>query len=115
VSGQGWQNKPYLHALQKIQLHLDTDDYGFIMRRLGRLFKNTCHCVSNISGDRWLVNHGQSKFKPGWISFDENGERIDCSSFKAFRALEKGSSWCDRRSIHDDEYWGISVDEAINR
>jgi hypothetical protein len=115
VSGQGWQNKPYLHALQMIQLHLDTDDHAFVMRRMGRLFKNTCHCVPNISRDRWLVNSGQFKFKPGWIAFDENGDRIDCSSFKVYRALEEGSSWLDRRSIHDDEYWGMSVDEVINR
>jgi hypothetical protein len=115
VRGQGWQNKPYLHALEKIEIHLDTDDYEFIMRRLERLFKNTCHCVPNISGDRWLVNHGTSKFKAGWLVFDENGERIDCLSFKGYRALEEGSSWVDRRSIYDDGYWGMSVEEAIGR
>ena len=113
--GQGWQNKPYLHALEMIKAHLEADDYRFIMRWLERLFNNTCHCVPNISRDRWLVNSGKSKFKPGWIAFDENGDRIDCSSYKGFLALKDGSSWLLNRSIYEDEYWGITVEEAISR
>src|SRR5262245_2260709 len=98
-----------------IKAHLEAEDHAFLMRRLERLFNDTCHCVPNISRDRWLVNSGKSKFKPGWIAFDANGDRIDCSSFKGFRALEVGSSWLQKRSIHGDEYWGITVEEAVNR
>ena len=47
--------------------------------------------------------------------FDEDGDRIDCSSFKLFRALENGSSWRDSRSMHDDKYSNISVDEAVSK
>ena len=54
------------------------------------------------------MNYGQFKFKPGWIAFDENGERIDCSSFKGFRAKEKGSSWLEERSIQEDKCWGMT-------
>ena len=110
--GQGWQNKPYLHALRMVEVHLNAEDFQLVLRRLRYLFNHTCHCVPNISRDRWLVNHGQFKFKPGWIAFDENGERIDCSSFKGFRAKEKGSSWLEERSIHSDKYWGMTADEA---
>jgi len=70
--------------------------------------------VPNISRDRWLVNSGQDKFKPGWIAFDGNGDRIDCSSFKGFLAKEAGSSWCEERSMHGDKYWRISLDEATS-
>jgi len=114
VKGQGWQNKPYLHALQAIELHLDPEDYRFIMRRLESLFNRTCHCIPNISRDRWLVNSGQSKFKAGWLAFDMNGDRIDCSSFKRDRAKESGSSWLNEKSMHEDKYWNITLDEAIS-
>src|SRR5579859_2417520 len=97
-----------------VRLHLKREGYGSVIRRLEYLFNTTCHCLPNISRDRWLVNSGQSKFKPGWIAFDGNGDRMDCSSFKAFLALEDGSSWRDRRSIHDDKYWSIRVDEATS-
>ena len=113
--GQGWQNKPYLHGLEMIQLHLDAEDHRSVMRRLEFLFNTTCHCVPNISRDRWLANRGQSKFKAGWIAFDENGDRIDCSSFKAFRAKEDGSSWLVVRSMQQDKYWGMTVDEVTSR
>jgi len=95
-----------------VRLRLNREVYGTVMGGLEHLFNTTCHCVPIISRDRWLVNSGQSKFKPGWIAFDGNGDRMDCSSFKVFLALEDGSSWRDCRSIHDDKYWSISVDEA---
>jgi hypothetical protein len=113
--GQGWKSKPYLHALEMIKGHLDKDDVRFLMRRLERLFNTTCHCVPNISRDRWLVNSGKSKVKPGWLAFDEKGDRIDCSSTKGYLALEEGSSWRENRSIYEDEYWGITLEEAISR
>jgi hypothetical protein len=115
IKGQGWQNKPYLHALQTIKVHLNSEDHRFVMCLLERLFNETCHCVANISRDRWLVNSGQSKFKPGWIAFDEKGDRIDCSSFKRFRAKQMGSSWREGRSMHDDIYWSMAVDEVTSR
>jgi DNA replication initiation complex subunit (GINS family) len=113
-NGQGWKSKPYLHALKMLQIHLNTDDYRFMMRRLEHLFNKTCHCVPNISADRWLVNIAQSKSRPGWIAFDENGDRLDCSSFKAWRALEEGSSWLETRSIHDDKYWNVTLEEILD-
>jgi hypothetical protein len=113
VKGQGWQNKPYLHALRMVRLRLKREEYGSVMRRLEHLFNTTCHCIPNISRDRWLVNHGQSKFKPGWIAFDENGDRMDCSSYKAKYVLTEGSSWCEERSMHDDKYWNINVEEVM--
>jgi hypothetical protein len=115
IKGQGWQNKPYLHALQMIRVHLNSEDHRFMMHRLESLFNETCYCMPNISRDRWLVNSGQSKFKPGWIAFDEKGDRIDCSSFKRFRAKRIGSSWCEGRSMHDDIYWSMTVDEVTSR
>ena len=113
MKGQGWQNKPYLYALERIRHHLREEDYELVMRRLQRLFNTRCHCIPNISRDRWLANSGQSKFKPGWVAFDDNGDRIDCSSFRKYLAKEVGSSWLDERSMHEDKYWNIGVDEAI--
>jgi hypothetical protein len=111
--GQGWKTKRYLHALKMLKVHLTADNYRSVMRRLKHLFNKTCHCVPNISADRWIVNSAQSKSRPGWIAFDKSGHRLDCSSFKAFRALEPGSSWLETRSIHDDKYWNITVDEIL--
>src|SRR5579859_5602954 len=31
AGGQGWQNKPYLHALWMIQVHLKADDHQFVI------------------------------------------------------------------------------------
>lgn len=112
--GQGWKSKRYLHALKMLKTQLSGNDYRFIMRKLERLFNTTCHCVPNISADRWIVNSAKSKSSPGWIVFDGNGNRLDCSSFKAFRALEAGSSWLETRSINQDEYWNISLEDILN-
>jgi hypothetical protein len=92
VRGQGWQNKPYLHTLKMIKDHLEKEDVELVVKRLRRLFDLTCHCVPNVSRDRWLVNSRQSKFKPGWIAFDGNGDQIDCSSYRVYLAKEAGSS-----------------------
>jgi hypothetical protein len=112
VRGQGWKNKAYLHAIEAARVHLDGDDYRFVMRRLKGLFMCRCHCIPNISRDRWLVSNGQAKFKAGWLAFDENGERIDCSSFKGFLAKEAGSSWGLKKSMDEDKYWRMTADEA---
>ena len=118
IQGQGvWRGVRKGIVIEKEVLingwrYLSADDYPFVIPE--GLFNKTCHCVPNISRDRWLVNSGQSKFKPGWIAFDENRDRIDYSSFKADRALETGS-WHETRSIHENEHWGISVEEAIDR
>jgi hypothetical protein len=114
ASGQGWRNKPYLHALQAIRDRLERDDYLLVIGKLRSLFRDRCHCVPNISRDRWLVNSAKSKFKAGWIAFDKNGDRIDCSSSNEFMAKEVGSSWLEERSMHEDEYWRVTVDEATS-
>jgi hypothetical protein len=114
MKGQGWKSKSYLHALKMLKVHLNPDDYQFMMRRLEYLFNKTCHCVPNISADRWLVNGAQSKSTAGWIAFDENGDRLDCSSFKAIRALEEGSSWLKTWSIHDEKYWKVTLEEILD-
>jgi hypothetical protein len=111
---QGWTSKAYLHALKTLKIHLNKNDYEFMMRRLQHLFNTTCHCIPNISGDRWLVNHGRYKNKPGWIAFYENGDRMDCSSFKAEFVLDKGSSWLEIRSIYDDKYWNVILEEILD-
>jgi hypothetical protein len=113
MKGQGWKSKAYLHALKTLKIHLNMDDYGFMMRRLEYLFNKTCHCVPNINADRWLANHGKYKNRPGWIAFYENGDRIDCSSFKADFVLDEGSSWLETRSIHDDKYWNVTLEEIL--
>jgi len=112
--GQGWKCKRYLHALKMVKVHLRVDDYRSVMRRLKYLFNKTCHCVPNISADRWIVNSAQSKFTAGWIAFDEGGNRLDCSSFKADRALELGSSWLETRSIQEDKYWSVTLEEILS-
>ena len=61
------------------------------------------------------MNYEQFKFKFTWITFNKNEDKIDYSSFKIFLALKKRSNWYDYKSIHDDEYWDISINEVINR
>jgi len=112
--GQGWKDKPYLHALKTMKDHLEKEDMGFVMKRLRFLFDSACHCVPNISRDRWLANSAGSKFKPAWIPFDAKGNRIDCSSHRESSARGEGSSWRESRSIHWDKYWDITVEEAIS-
>lgn len=111
--GQGWKSKAYLHALKKCKNHLNMDDYGFMMRRLEYLFNRTCHCVPNVSADRWLANSGQSKSKPGWMVFDENGNRMDYSAYRAQYVLMEENSWHETRSIRDDKYWNITLEDIL--
>ena len=120
ITEADWGTKgipPYLQAVKYLKAKLSAADYESMMQRLRRLFDRTCHCVPNISKEKWLAGCGsksaKSNFKPGWVAFDENGDRIDCSSYKAKYALQKGSSWLETRSIHDDPYWNISLEDAL--
>ena len=61
------------------------------------------------------MNIGYSKFKPGWVAFDINGDRIDCSAWKSDRALEEGSSWLETTSIYDDPYCNMTIEEALEQ
>ena len=48
------------------------------------------------------------------MAFDKYGDRINCSGWKAKYVLEEGSSWLETRSIHDDKYWNMALEEALN-
>jgi len=114
ISGQGWRDKPYLHCLQLLQRRLESVERGFVLQRLWYLFRTKCHCVHVISGDRWLERAGRNKKKPGWIAFGRNGERLDCSSFKSFVALQNGSSWLETRSMEEDKYWNMKIEDILD-
>ena len=110
---QGWRDKPYVHGLQLLKTRLEQEDFRYIKWRLWKLFKTSVHCVHVISKFKFIEVPGRVKTKPGWVAFDEDGIRMDCSSVKAFLAFEKGSSWRETRSICEDKYWKMSIDEVI--
>ena len=55
----------------------------------------------------------KEKSEPGWIGFDERAWRLYCSSCKTFKGLEEGTSRREMESIHENEYWNISIEEVI--
>jgi hypothetical protein len=114
ITGQGWRDKPYLHCVQLLRRRLGSKEYNVIIRRLRSLFAMACHCIHVVSRDRWLERLGRDKSKPGWIAFDVNGNRLDCSSSKSVLALRDGSSWLETRSMEDDKYWNMPIDDILN-
>lgn len=110
--GQGWKNKPYLHALSKLRLHLDREDYDVVLTRLRLLFNQTCHCIPNASRDPWLLTSGPSKSNIRWIAFDAGGKRIPCG-LEGRHAFEEGSSWLKSSSMHEDPYWNVALEEVL--
>ena len=113
IVGQGWRDKPYLHCLELLQRRLGSEQLDFVMDRLWHLFRTRCHCVHVISRDRWLERAGRNKNKPGWIAFQRNGQRLDCSSFKSFVALQNGSSWLETASMEEDRYWNVKIEDIL--
>jgi len=115
IAGQGWQDKPYLHCLRLLQRRLESDEYDTMIHRLRHLFTTRCHCIHVISRDRWLERADRDKNKPGWIAFGRNGQRLDCSSHRASVALENGSSWLETRSMEQDRYWNVKIEDILER
>lgn len=113
ITGQGWRDKPYIHCLELLRRRLNLEDHNFVLRRLWHLFKTKCHCIHVISRDRWLERAGKDKNRPGWIAFDSEGQRLDCSSFKSSRALQEGSSWLETSSMRDDRYWNMTIEDIL--
>ena len=113
--GQGWQDKPYRHCLRLLRWRLESDEYDSVIHRLRHLFTTRCHCIHVISRDRWLERPNRDKNKPGWIAFDGNGKRLDCSSHRSYLALEKGSSWLETRSMEQDRYWNVKIEDILER
>jgi hypothetical protein len=111
--GQSWKDKPYFQCLTRLEERLERKDYIFVMQRLWHLFTTNCHCVPIISRDRWLERAGRDKDKPGWIAFDPNGWRLDCSSSKWGVALQEGSSWLETRSMEEDKYWNVKIEDIL--
>ena len=52
--------------------------------------------------------------KSGWVVFDKNGDRIDCSGSKISLSLGSGSSWRSNHSIYYDKFWNMSIDEVLD-
>jgi hypothetical protein len=48
------------------------------------------------------------------LAFDPNGERIDCSNHRGYIALEEGSSWLEVESMHEDQYWSVTLNQILN-
>jgi len=115
IGVQGWRDKPYLHCLQLLQRRLESDEYNSVIHRLRHLFNTRCHCIHVISRDRWLERASRDKNKPAWITFSGDGERLDCSSYRSYLALEKGSSWLETRSMEQDRYWNIKIEDILER
>ena len=115
IGVQGWRDKPYLHCLQLLQRRLESDEYNSVIHRLRHLFNTRCHCIHVISRDRWIERASRDKNKPAWITFSGDGERLDCSSYRSYLALEKGSSWLETRSMEQDRYWNIKIEDILER
>ena len=115
ITGQGWHDKPYLHCLRLLRRRLQSHEYDFMIHRLWDLFRTRCHCIHIISRDRWLERAGRDKNKPRWIAFGRTGERLDCSSQKSFVALQNGSSWLETRSMEQEKYWNIKIEDILER
>ena len=113
ITGQGWRHKPYLHCLRLLQRRLESDEYDSVIHRLRHLFSTRCHCIHVISRDRWLERVGRDKNKPGWIAFGRNGKRLDCSSHRSSLALKNGSSWLETRSMEQDRYWNVKIEDIL--
>ncbi len=105
---QGWQKQLHLHALKLLKNRLELEDFENLIRWMRFLFKRYCLCIPNMSKDRWLANSAQSKFKPSWIGFDKNGDRMD------YPNIELDSSWFQRRRIRNIPEWKMTCDEITS-
>jgi hypothetical protein len=111
---QGWKKQAHLHGLKSVRARLEQMDYRRVLGRMRGLFDQYCLCIPAMSKDRWLANSAHSKFKPTWIGFDEDGERMDYPHLEDGFAGVYGSTWHREISIHEDHYWNIECEEATS-
>jgi len=109
---QGWKRQPYLHGLKAARARLEEEDYDELVDRMRQLFDEYCLCIPAMSKDRWLAHSAQSKFKPTWIGFDEDGRRMDYPHMEDGYGGVYGSTWHQDASINEDYCWKITCGEA---
>jgi len=108
----GWKSLPHLHALAAAKTHLCKADFELLIQMMWKYFKRYCLCIPAVSKDRWLANSAQSKSKPAWIGFDENGVRMDYPQEPDGYAGGYGSTWHKEAIIKDEYCWNVTCEEA---
>jgi hypothetical protein len=111
---QGWKNLPHLHALKAVKARLEAEEFEQVVGHMRRFFRKYCLCISAVSKDRWLANSTHSKFKPTWIGFNGDGERMDYPNMPEGYDGEYGSTWHREVSIHEEYCWRLTCDDVTS-
>jgi hypothetical protein len=106
-AAQGWQNLPYLHAVNRAMCELER----VVLKEeltgaLQMLFNRYCTCLPSTSRDRWLTGD-KTKKKSAWIAFDKDGNRIERGD------SQEDSSWRTENRIDDDWCWRLPAERAV--
>ena len=118
-NAQGWKDLPYLQAMTEIKSALADSEsdyvneaYRMFLESLESLFCTYGRCILNPCRNRWIARTKVQEIeKPGWLCFDEKGNRIEVykdidsrpGSWQRETDLMLDKDWC----------WKLSADEAV--